>query len=73
MPKYYNRKVTEDLSFHVKIVKQNVFTKAIQEIQQEKVCKKKKIRKSRKRKNDENQKEKDIKRLLRKLKGRTSY
>jgi hypothetical protein len=73
MPKYFNRKANENLGPYMKVVKQDVFTKAIQEIRQEKAYKKKKIRKPRRRQNDVNQKEKDTKKLLRKLKGKTSY
>ena len=76
MAKHKNQKVIKNLSegpYRTK-VRQNSFTRAIQEIQQEeRVNKKENIRRPRKNKNNGNQKEENIRKLLRKLKGKTSY
>jgi len=66
MPKY-NKKVIEDMGPYQKKAKQNEFSKAIQEMSKEQFKKKKRI----KRTNMGQQKEENIKRLLRKLKGKT--
>ena len=66
MPKY-NKKVIEDMGPYQKKAKQNEFSKAIQEMSKEQFKKKKRI----KRTNMRQQKEENIKRLLRKLKGKT--
>ena len=66
MPKY-NKKVIEDMGPYQKKAKQNEFSKAIQEMLKEQFKKKKRI----KRTNMRQQKEENIKRLLRKLKGKT--
>ena len=65
MPKY-NKKVTEDMGSYQKMAKQNEFSKAIQEMSKEQFKKKKRIKKT----NMRQQKEENIKRLLRKLKGK---
>ena len=76
MAKHKNQKVIKNLSegpYQTK-VRQNSFTKAIQEIhQEEQVNKKENIRRPRKNKNNGNQKEENIRKLLKKLKGKTSY
>ena len=66
MPKY-NKKIVENIGSYQKMTKQNEFSKAIQEISKEKVKKRKRIKKT----NMKLQKEENIKRLLRKLKGKT--
>ena len=66
MPKY-NKKVIEDMGPYQKKAKQNEFSKAIQEMSKEQFKKKKRI----KRTNVRQQKEENIKRLLKKLKGKT--
>ena len=66
MPKY-NKKVVEDMGPYQKMAKQNEFSKAIQEMSKEQFKKKKRI----KRTNVRQQKEENIKRLLKKLKGKT--
>ena len=63
----YNKKVTEDMGSYQKKAKQNEFSKAIQEMSREQIKKKKRIKKT----NMKLQKEENIKRLLRKLKGKT--
>ena len=66
MPKY-NKKVVEDIGPYQKMAKQNEFSKAIQEMSKEQIKKKKRIKET----NMRQQKEENIKRLLRKLKGKT--
>ena len=66
MPKY-NKKIVENIGSYQKMTKQNEFSKAIQEMSKEQIKKKKRI----KRTNMRQQKEENIKRLLRKLKGKT--
>ena len=63
----FNRKVVENIGTYQKMTKQNEFSKAIQEISKEQIKKKKRIKKT----NMRQQKEENIKRLLRKLKGKT--
>ena len=63
----YNQKVVENIGSYQKKTKQNEFSKAIQEISKEQNKKKKRIRKINKGK----QKEENIKKILRKLKGKT--
>ena len=63
----YNKKVIENLGPYQKKAKQNEFSKAIQEMSKEQIKKKRRIKKT----NMSQQKEEDIKRLLRKLKGKT--
>ena len=63
----FNRKVVENIGTYQNMTKQNEFSKAIQEISKEKVKKRKRIKKT----NMKLQKEESIKRLLRKLKGKT--
>ena len=63
----YNKRVVENIGSYQKKAKQNEFSKAIQEMLKEQFKKKKRI----KRTNMRQQKEENIKRLLRKLKGKT--
>ena len=66
MPKYI-KGVVENIGPYQITAKQNEFTKAIQEMSKEQIKKKKRIKKT----NMRQQKEENIKRLLRKLKGKT--
>ena len=63
----YNERVVENMEPYQKKAKQNEFSKAIQEMSKEQIKKKKRIKKT----NMRQQKEENIKRLLRKLKGKT--
>ncbi len=77
MAKHKNQRIIKNLSegpYQTK-VRQNSFTRAIQEIQQEEQIGKGKrvIKKSRINKQDKNQEDEKIKKLLKKLKGKTSY
>ena len=63
----FNSKVVENIGTYQKTTKQNEFSKAIQEMSREQIKKKKRIKKT----NMKLQKEENIKRLLRKLKGKT--
>ena len=63
----YNKKIVENIGSYQKKAKQNEFSKAIQEMSKEQIKKKKRIKKT----NMRQQKEENIKRLLRKLKGKT--
>ena len=67
MPKYI-KGVVENIGPYQITAKQNEFTKAIQEMSKEQIKKKRRIKKT----NMSQQKEEDIKRLLRKLKGKTN-
>ena len=63
----YNERVVENMGPYQKKAKQNEFSKTIQEMSKEQIKKKKRIKKT----NMRQQKEENIKRLLRKLKGKT--
>jgi len=63
----YNKRFVENIGSYQKKAKQNEFSKAIQEMSKEQIKKKKRIKKT----NMRQQKEENIKRLLRKLKGKT--
>jgi hypothetical protein len=68
MPKY-NKKTNEDLEGYKIELKQDMFTMAIKELQKGKQIKKR----NKKSGVNKEKKEQDIKKLLRKLKGRTGY